>query len=255
MAELTAGATALPPNTALILTDLVLGLPWYIWAFVAFGVVFMVVIAVLIYYWYVMRPVGGYFPAQKNGDPLLIFLRKSGKASLRPAKYLTGIYNDRRYPLSWIQRSNSSFGLGKCTTKIVTDMNGIASEPELNMAIKTWVSEWNDKELRLQANEYYSGRSYTPDLVKDYYDLYRMVKEGRVDDPVIIPSVYEVPLYEIERYLAHIGPGDLEGHIATRIEEDKIEEENADKNMPGWMWMFIAVEVIILILVCLICLI
>lgn len=249
MAELTAAASA---NTALIPTEMILGLPWYMWGFVACLVIMMFLVAMFVYYYYTMSPVGNYFWSAWNNEDVGIFLRQSGRMSLRPLTYLTGIFNDKRYPLSWIQRGDSTFRLGKCSAKIITDMTGIATEPELNMAIKTWVAEWNDNELKAQADAYFAGEEYEPRLVKDYYDLYEMVKAGEVDDPVVIPAVYEVPLWEIHRYLAHIGSGDLEGHIATRIEEDKKAEEDADKKMPGWMWMFIAVEVIILIPVCLI---
>lgn len=245
-------AELISSTTAYIQTDMIFGLAWYIWGFVACGVVIMALLGVFAWYYFTMAPVNSYFWSAWANEDVGIFLRLSGRMSLRPLKYLTGIFNDKRYPLSWIQRGDSTFRLGKCSAKIITDMTGIATEPELNMAIKTWVAEHNDAELKKQADAYFNGDTYAPRMVLDYYDLYEMVKNGEVDDPVVIPAVYEVPLWEIQRYLAHIGSGDLEGHIATRIEEDKEEERDADKKMPGWMWLFIAVEVIILIPIALI---
>jgi hypothetical protein len=235
----------LPPNVALIPVEHILGLPWFYWGFVAFGVIIMFLIIIFIYYYVTMGPVGAYFWSAWNNSDLLLFGRKSGKLSLRESKYLTGIFNDKNYPLSWIQRSSSSFRLGKCSTKLVVDTTGIASEPELNMAIKTFVAEYNDQEYRKQADAYNRGLVYEPDFITDYYDLYKAVKEGKVNDPVAIPAVFEVPLWEIERYLPHIGSGDLEGHIATRIEEDKVEEDKADKSMPAWVWMALIIGGII----------
>lgn len=235
----------LPPNVVLMPVEHILGIPWFYWGYVACLVLVMILVGLGVFYYVSMAPVNAYFWAAWHNQDLLLFARKSGKISLRESKYLTGIFNDKNYPLSWIQRSSSSFRLGKCSTKLVTDTTGIASEPELNMAIKTYVSEWNDKELRAQADAYMNNETYTPDLITDYYDLYKHVKDGKMVDPVVIPAVFEVPLWEIERYLPHVGPGDLEGHISTRIEEDKIEEENKNKHMPEWVWMALIIGGII----------
>jgi hypothetical protein len=218
---------------------LILGLPWYIWGFVAMGFVMMILVMIFIFYWYSMGPVRDYFGAQYKGVDVALFLRKSGRMSIKSVKYVTGVFNAIGLPLSWIQRSDDSFRLGKCSAKVVCDTTGIATEPTINQAIKTWVAEWNDKEFRKQDKYAENGMSYTPQLVMDYYDLYKMIKDGFIDDPIVMPAIFEVPLWEVERYLAHVGPGDLEGHIAQRVAEAM--QKADDKTIPQWMWMAIIV--------------
>jgi hypothetical protein len=214
--------------------SMILGLPWYIWGFVGMGFIMMLIVMVFIFYWYSMGPVRDYFGAQQRGEDIALFLRKSGRMSIKRVKYVTGVFNAIGLPLSWIQRSDDSFRLGKCSAKVVCDTTGIASEPTINQAIKVAVAEWNDKEFRRQERYAEGGKIYTPRLITDYYDLYHMIKNGEIDDPVVIPAIFEVPHWEIERYLAHIGSGDLEGHIAQRVAEAM---QKADSTaFPGWFW-------------------
>lgn len=225
--------------------EMILGLPWYIWGMVGLGFMIFLLIIVLMMYWYMMGPCRSYFKAQLNGEDITLFAQKSGKLKFMRSDYLQGVFNAMDLPLSWIQRSDDSFRFGKCMAKLVTDMTGICTEPSLNQAIKTWVYEWNERELRKEIYYKQQGYEYTPELVTGYGDLYEMIKSGRVDDPVVMPAVFEVPLWQIERYLAHIGPGDLEGHIAARVAE---EAEKADSEAwPAWMKAFIAIEIGIVI--------
>jgi len=241
---------------------MVAGLPWYIWGFTIMGFAMLLIIGLFIFYWWSMGPCRDYFQAQLHNEDLTLFMQKNGKLSMKGVDYVEKIFNSKDMPLSWIQRSDESFRFGKCMSKLVCDVNGICTEPTINQAIKEFVYEWNETELNREA--WYnntvridedgnpvdeSGNPvsyYQADLILDYKDLVEKIKEGRVDDPLVLPAVFEVPVWEVERYLLPVGPGDLEGHVAVRVME---ETEQADTEAwPGWMKAFIAIEIGIVII-------
>lgn len=216
----------------IVAVDYILGLPWYMWAMVGLGVCIMIVLGIFVVYWFMMGPCRAYFRAQWNNEDLTLLASKQGKLQFKRAKYITGIFNSIDLPLSWIQRSEEAYRLGKCMTKIVTDTSGICTEPTIYQAIKVVVFEWNERELNREAYLRSQGQNYEPDLICEYGDLYKLIKEGKIEDPVVIPAVFEVPLYQVKHYLAHIGPGDLEGHIAVRVMEEMEKED--PMAMPMW---------------------
>jgi hypothetical protein len=221
----------------IVAVDYILGLPWYIWAMVVLGIGIMAALGLFVVYWYMMGPCRAYFKAQWSNQDLALLGSKQGKLQFKGVKYVTGIFNAIGLSLSWIQRSNESYRFGKCNAKLVTDINGICAEPAILQAIKVAVVEWNERELKREAYYYSQNEEYEPELICDYYDLYKLVKDKKFDDPVVIPSVFEVPLHEVEHYLAHIGPGDLEGHIAIRVAEEMEKED--PMAMPTWVKVMI----------------
>lgn len=234
-------------DIAVVPVQIIMGLPWFIWALVGMGVVLLLVIGVFVLYWYMMGPCRDYFKAQMRGEDITLLGQKSGRLRFRAADYVTGIFNSIDMPLSWIQRSNESYRFGKCMTKIVHDSYGICQEPTILQGIKEVVFNWNELELNRMAYYSQAGQEYQPDLITNYDDLYEKVKKGEIEDPVAIHSVFEVPLHDIEQYLAHIGPGDLEGHIAVRVAE---EMEKADgEAWPSWMKAFIMIEIAVVVMV------
>jgi hypothetical protein len=217
---------------ALIPVEHILGLPWFIWAFVALGFVLLMAIGGFVVYWYMMGPCRAYFRAQLNNEDLTLFLEKSGRVRFRRADYVEKIFRNMNLPLSWLQRSDESFRFGKAMIKIVNDVNGICTEPELNMAIYNYVNNWNEVELNKEAYAAEHGFEYTPELILEYKDLVQLIKDGRVDDPLVTPAVFETPIWKVAHYLAEIGPGDLEGHIKFRVSEQL---EKADSGeWPTW---------------------
>ncbi len=221
----------------IVAVEYILGLPWFIWAMVGMGVGMMVLLGVFIMYWWMMGPCRAYFRAQWNNEDLTILASKQGKLQFKRAKYVTGIFNAIDLPLSWIQRSEEAYRLGKCMAKVVTDTSGIATEPTIYQAIKTVIYEWNERELNRERYLASQGETYEPELICEYYDLVKLIKDGKIDDPVVIPAIFEVPLYQVKNYLAHIGPGDLEGHIRVRVMEEMEKEDPTA--MPMWAKVFI----------------
>jgi hypothetical protein len=217
--------------------EYILGLPWFMWAMVGLGIGIMIVLGIFIVYWFMMGPCRAYFRAQWNNEDLMLLATKQGKLQFKRSKYVTGIFNSIDLPLSWIQRSEEAYRLGKCMTKIVTDASGICTEPTIYQAIKVAVFEWNERELNREEYLKSQGQDYEPDLICEYYDLYKLIKEGKIDDPVVIPAVFEVPINQVKNYLAHIGPGDLEGHISVRVAEE-LEKEDPGA-LPVWAKVFL----------------
>lgn len=223
--------------TEIVAVDYILGLPWYMWAMVGLGIGIMGALGLFVVYWYMMGPCRAYFRAQWSNQDLALLGSKQGKLQFKGVKYVTGIFNAVGIPLSWIQRSKESYRFGKCNAKLVTDTNGICSEPAILQAIKVAVVEWNERELMREAYCQTRGEEYEPELICDYYDLVKLIKEKKITDPLVIPSVFEVPLHEVEHYLAHIGPGDLEGHIAVRVMEEMEKEDPTA--LPMWAKIFL----------------
>ena len=143
---------------------------------------------------------------------------------------------------------------GGTSMKILADMTGIATEPAIQQGIKEFVIANNDYEVRLR--DAYAARDleYQPMLINDHHDLYTVLVEGKNlnGTPYEIPSVikihsfFEIPIYSVQRFLPHIGSGDLEGHIVTRIGEDKKDDFNKSP-VPQWFWIAVAIEVVILV--------
>ena len=213
---------------------MILGLPWFIWGFVVLGLVVLFSNAIWIWYWWTMGPVSGYFRAARTNSDLGIVALKSGRMRFYAMDYVAGIFNAVGLPLSWIQRSPDSHRFGAVNAKIFLDTWGIATDPKLQAAVKVVVLEWNE--------------THEDEQIANYADLYNLIKAGRIDDPILMPAVCEVPLYEVERYLPHIGAGDLEGHIAERVAEET--DDLKTGAWPGWMKALIAIEVVIVIIVC-----
>lgn len=211
---------------------MILGLAWYWWVFVAFIIALMISNGLWIWYWWTMGPVSGYFTAARSGQDLGITVMRSGRMRFYAMKYVAGVFNAIGLPLSWIQRSPDSHRFGAVNAKIFMDTWGVAVDPKLQVAVKTIVSDWN-------------GTHDEDEQITNYDDLMKLIKNGTIDDPVLIPAVSEVPLFEIERYLPHIGAGDLEGHIAERVAEET--DDLKTSAWPGWMKVLIAVEIVICI--------
>ena len=207
---------------------MILGLPWFIWGFVVLGLVILFSNALWIWYWWTMGPVSGYFRASRTGTDLGIVCLKSGRMRFYAMDYVAGIFNAVGLPLSWIQRSPDSHRFGAVNAKIFLDTWGIATDPKLQAAVKAAILDWNETHTESEQ-------------IADYKDLYDLIKAGKIADPILMPAVTEVPLYEIERYLPHIGAGDLEGHIAERVAEET--DDLKTGSWPGWMKALVAVEI------------
>lgn len=213
-------------------TGLILGIPWSIWGFVALGLALLISNALWIWYWWTMGPVSGYWRASRTNTDLGILCLKSGRMQFHAMNYVAGIFNAVGLPLSWIQRSPDSHRFGAVNAKIFLDCWGISTDPKLQTAVKTAVTEWNE--------------THDDEQITAYSDLYNLIRAGQISDPILMPAVAEVPLYEIERYLPHIGAGDLEGHIAERVAEET--DDLRSGSWPGWMKAFIAIEIVVCVI-------
>lgn len=219
--------------------------------------IIMMILMIFVWYWIKMGPCRAYFGAVTFGGSgeLGLLCRQSGRASFIGTKYVTGIFQQIGIPLSWIQRSWESYRFGASSMKILCDMTGIATEPAAQQAIKEFVIAHNDYELRKEKAYAEKNKEYIPQLITDYEDLYQFIVEGRDlnGNPIEIPpeikihAVFEVPIQSVQRFIAHIGAGDLEGHIATRIAEE-MEEKRDESKLPGWFWIAVAIEIVIMAL-------
>lgn len=222
MSEVVVTATEMP--------GYILGLPWFIWAFVALGVIILLSNGLWVWYWWTMGPVGAYWKAARSGDPLGILLTKGGKLRFVATDYVSGVMRSLDLKMSWIIRSPDAWQLGAVPSKLLIDMWGIGADPRLLVAVKTAIGTWNEEH---------------PDAkIETYKDLYELVKQKKIADPILIPAICEVPIYEIERYLPHIGAGDFEGHIASRVAEEV--EDLKGTEWPAWMKAFILIQVAVI---------
>lgn len=209
---------------------LIMGLYWYWWVFIVLILILMISNILWFWYWWCMGPCSGYWRAlRSNGDLGLLGMR-SGRLQFEAMDYVAGVFNDIGIPMSWIQRSPDSFRFGALNSKIFMDTWGIATDPKIQQGIKVIVNDWNKSHPE-------------NDQIADYQDLFDRVKDGKIDDPITIPAVFEVPLYEIERFLQKIGPGDLEGHISERVQEETDEMKGSE--WPRWMKVLIILECVI----------
>ncbi len=228
-------AEILVPTGAAYGPMMILGLPWYIWAIVGLFVALMIAVGVFIWYWWSMGPCKAYSQATRNGTDLGILGMKSGRMKFVNLDYLTGVFRELNLKLSWLQRSKESWRFGAVNAKIVCDMWGIATEPKIQQAVKTAVLEHNAAEKVAEDTAALSGFDYKPDYITDYGSLYAAVCEGKISDPVLIPAVYEVPVWEVRHFLAEIGPGDLNGHVDARLAQEKGTDKTAMDVMKIWM--------------------
>jgi hypothetical protein len=236
--------------------EMILGMPMtYFLVLVLLSFVILVILCIFVWYWMKMGPCSRYFGAVFMGSGELgLLLKQSGRAQFIKTKYITKIFNATDTAQSWIQRSWESYMFGGASMKILCDMTGIATEPGIQQAMKEFVIANNDYEVRLR--DAYAAREleYKPMLINDYHDLYMVLVEGKNlnGTPCEIPAVikihsfFEVPCYSVQRFLPHIGSGDLEGHIVTRIDEDKKDDFNPSP-VPQWFWIAVAIEVVILV--------
>lgn len=218
--------------TAVDNSGLILGMPWYIWAL--FGLALMLMLSNIFWFWYwwVMGPVGDYFKSTRTHEPLGILLTKGGKLRFIAMEYIAGVMKSSGLDMSWIIRSPDAWQLGSVPAKLFLDMWGIGADPKMLVAVKTAVDNYNsDKE--------------DSDRIKTYEDLVDAIKDKKIENPVLIPAVCEVPLYELSRYLPAVGAADLEGHISKRV-ADRVEAIEGTK-WPMWMKAFIVVQIAILI--------
>jgi hypothetical protein len=236
---------------------MIFGMPmtYFIILIVLIFIIFMILV-MFVWYWIKMGPCRAYFGAVTFGGSgeLGLLCRQSGRASFIGTKYVTGIFQQIGIPLSWIQRSWESYRFGASSMKILCDMTGIATEPAAQQAIKEFVITHNDRELRREKKAEELEKVYRPQLITDYEDLYQFIVEGKdlngnaveIPSDIRIHAVFEVPIQSVQRFLAHIGAGDLEGHIATRIAEE-MEEKKDESKLPGWFWIAVAIEVVIMV--------
>ncbi|MDD5049999.1 MAG: hypothetical protein WC489_07305 [Patescibacteria group bacterium] len=211
---------------------MILGLQWYIWGFLALVLALMFTAAAFIFYWWKMGPCGDYFGAARRNQDLGFLAMKSGRAKFIAMDYIAGVFNAIKIPLSWIQRSPDSFRFGEINAKIFMDQWGIATDPKIQQAVKVIVEEWNDEHITQDGIPY--------DQITDYRSLMDKIIKGQIDDPVIIPAVCEVPLYEIERYLPKIKAADFEAHVAERVSEEIADRTGT--GLPGWVKLFIIAQ-------------
>ncbi|MDD3527647.1 MAG: hypothetical protein PHX39_11925 [Bacteroidales bacterium] len=222
MSEIDVVATEMP--------GYILGLPWFIWVFVVLGVIILLSNALWVWYWYTMGPVGEYWQAIRKSKTLGILLTKGGKLRFVATEYVAGIMRSLDLKLSWMIRSPDAWQLGTVPSKVLIDMWGIGADPRLLVAVKTAIGTYNEEH---------------PDAkIETYKDLYEKIKHKEIDDPILIPAVCEVPIYEIERYLPHVGAGDLEGHIAVRVAEEV--DDLKGKEWPAWMKAFVLIEMAVI---------
>ncbi|MCK9544268.1 MAG: hypothetical protein M0R03_19795 [Novosphingobium sp.] len=219
--------------TAVNSTGLVLGLPWYIWVFVVLGMALFLSNVLWFWYWWTMGPVGDYWKSVRKGNPLGILLTKGGKLKFIAMEYIAGAMTNAGLKMTWIIRSPDAWQLGSVPSKLFLDMWGIGADPKMQVAVKTAIDNYNEN-------------LSDDDKLKDYYDLVQAIIDKKIDDPILIPAVCEVPLYELSRYLPEVGSADLEGHISKRV-SDRMEAMDS-KSLPMFMKIFIAMQVGILIL-------
>ncbi len=208
----------------------ILGLPWFIWAFVVLGVIIVFSNALWVWYWYTMGPVGQYWQAVRKNETLGILLTKGGKLRFAATDYVAGVMRALDFKMSWMIRSPDAWQLGSVPTKLLIDTWGIGADPKILVAVKTVIGTWNEEH---------------PDAkIESYKDLYEKIKHKEIDDPILIPAVCEVPIYEIERYLPHVGAGDFEGHIAVRVAEEVDDLKGTE--WPSWMKAFVMIQVAVI---------
>lgn len=222
MSEVIVAATEMP--------GYILGLPWFIWAFVALGVIILISNALWVWYWWTMGPVGAYWKAVRKNETLGILLTKGGKLRFVATEYVAGVMRSLDLKMSWMIRSPDAWQLGTVPSKLLIDLWGIGADPKLLVAVKTAIGTWNEE--------------HPDNQIETYKDLYDKVKRKEIADPILIPAVAEVPIYEIERYLPHVGAGDFEGHIAVRVAEEV--DDLKGKEWPAWMKAFIMIEMAVI---------
>lgn len=239
-----------------MLEEMIFGMPMlYFLILVGLALIILGILCVFVWYWMKMGPCAKYFGAVFMGSGELgLLLKQSGRALFIKTKYITKVFNATDTAQSWIQRSWESYMFGASSMKVLCDMTGIATEPGIQQGIKEFVIGHNDYELRRVKAYEDEGMVYKPQLINGYEDLYNIMVLGKLPNGTLveIPSMikihalFEVPCYSVQRFLPHVGSGDLEGHIVTRIDEDKKDDTNKGA-LPQWFWIAIACVAVALV--------
>jgi len=202
------------------------GLSIWLMAAVIAGALIILTNALWLWYWMTMRPVGGYFTAVRGGQTLSILVTRVGKLKFTPVSYIGNVLTNMGLKMSWLVRSPDSWQLGAVPTKLVIDSWGIGADPKLQVAVKTIIGDWN--------------KEHPDNKIETYDDLREKIMKKQIDDPVLIPAVAEVPIYEIERYLPRIDSSGFEGHIQQRAAE--LIGPMKGTELPGWIKIFLILE-------------
>ena len=138
----------------------------YFLILVVLAFIILVILVIFVWYWLKMGPCSKYFGSVFMGTGELgLLLRQSGRASFIKTKYVSKIFNAVDSAQSWIQRSWESYMFGASSMKILCDMSGIATEPAIQQAIKEFVINNNDYEVRKQEAYAEKELDYKPMLI------------------------------------------------------------------------------------------
>ena len=213
-----------------------LNVPTYIWIMVMMMLIIIGIGAWYLMHWYFMAPVWRFYAAVIKKHDLGIYIGKNGRVRLEDIEYIAAVFQHIGVPLKWLQLSPRSLRFGALNTVIIRDVRGIVDDPDLQIAIKQAIKDWN-------------GDIANKDQKIDAYEtLYKLAREKKLPEILEYAAVAEVPLFEIDRYLQDIDSGRF-AMIVNHMVEKLTEEEDPNK---ANIWIKVAIIVAILLAIVLI---
>ncbi len=207
-----------------VMTTYILGLEWYIWVFLVLIIIIIGLIGVLMLIRIMAGPAWGYVSAKLQKLQTVGFnILDTGSLEMIPLNYKAGVVSDttKGSAMSWLLRDAKPLRFGSLDAVLIRDRLGIAQNPDVLEAIKT-------------LHEKYGFSSWD--------ELRELISDGKISEEEIpIPVIFNVPLYEVERYIAPVKAGDFSNHVSTLVQEEV--ESKIHDGMPLYLKVFIAVEI------------
>lgn len=183
----------------------VLGFPIDFWIIFLETIILGVIIVYLVWrLFFIMYPVGDYYPAERSGHSLAIKFSKAMKLKMMSMKYAAQIMEpeDPEDTDKWKQTLAQSIGqLGSVNTVIVCDWHDWIENPILNEAIVECVELWNESHPDDKILEYTKFAKYLYEgKLKDYFVNY-IAPDGSKPGGIPVKPYFIVDPVKIEQYM------------------------------------------------------
>jgi hypothetical protein len=209
-----------------------LNVPIYLWIMIVMMFIIIIIVALYLLRWHFMAPVWRFYDAVMKRHDLGIYIGKNGKVRLEDIEYVAAVFQHLGLTLKWLALSPRSLRWGALNTVIIRDVRGIVDDPDLQIAIKQTIIDWNNEPGRKEE-----------DRIIDYESLVKLVRSRKLPDVLQYAAVAEVPLFELDRYLQDIDSGKF-AMIVNHVVEKFKEKEDPNAVNP-WIKAAIVIAIIL----------
>jgi len=216
----------------LVMTEIWLGLPYYMWLVIPVLIVFLALCGYIYYLHIVYGTLSAYKEAWRKGDHLGIVITGLGKLKMYPLEYMQSVLSNVPMLLKWHVKVPYNLSLNGVPCCILTDTFYTMGHPDILLAIQEIVDEHNKNALT-------EGEKIT-----DYEGLMHHLTHLPPSEEVRLPPIAVVKIHEILNYINPAHVGEFDGLVNREIARRKPPGEDWD-GMPGWLKILTGIWVIV----------